>query len=121
VCDSVNEAGTAKCNACGFAAVATGAEIQRAREERLGVSPRRTQPATDFAASVHAALAPLPIWRRLIAVVGGALAVGGVVWLKLAFSWASMGISVLAAIAGFLLFGLAYSGVKGKEKQRHAG
>jgi hypothetical protein len=78
-------------------------------------------PAPDFADSIQAALAPLPPWRRTLAVVGGVISFAGAAWFKITFSLAGYAISALAVVAGVLLVALAYSGVPEREGTRDAG
>lgn len=120
MCDSANEAGTATCSGCGFPAGATGGQIEHARGVGAGHSNSGVQPAPDFAANIQAALAPLPPHRKLLAVIGGALAFVGIVWFKVTFSWSGLAFSALATGAGVLLLALAYSGIVNQEEPRDA-
>jgi hypothetical protein len=121
VCESVNEAGIATCSCCGFPARATGSEIEHARKVRAGSAHSHSQPAPDFTRSIQAALAPLPLYRKIPAVIGGLLAFAGVVWFKITFSWAGIGMSLLTFGIGVLVFALAYYGMEHQEISRDAG
>jgi hypothetical protein len=117
----VNEAGTATCSSCGFAARATGAQIEHARAVRAGISNPRVRPAPDVTASIQAALTALPPYRKIPAIIGGLLAVAGSAWFKVTFSWSGAALSALIFVAGLLLVAWACSGTAVQEGSRDAG
>lgn len=121
VCSSGNPAEADRCSACGFPARASGADIAAARAAKAqGASTPRLVHPQPVVESIAEALAPLPVWRGLFAIVGGLSLLGGMLWLKVALSLASHAWSMLAMIFGFAALGIAYAGREGPTKDgRH--
>jgi hypothetical protein len=63
----------------------------------------------------------LPLHRKAPALIGGMLVFAGIVWFKLAFSWAGLASSALTVVAGLLLVAFAYSGIEHQKGPRNAG
>ena len=109
VCEASNPAGADACHECGFPAKATGREIASARIARTsGAKPSPIKDTSAFA-SIAEALRPLSIWRKALAILGGALLFGGMIWFKIAFSLAEVAWSIAAVISGFGAVALAYA------------
>jgi hypothetical protein len=62
--------------------------------------------------SIVDALAPLPLWRRFIAVGGALVSAGAVLWLKVTFSLAGVMGGLAGLLAGLALMVLAIAGVE---------
>jgi hypothetical protein len=104
-CDASNPATAALCTTCGFPARATAKQIDAARAAGTSVTAKpielQGRSAIDAIAQT---LAPLPMWRQALVVIGGLLGIGGIVWLKLAWSFAGTAWSLGAVALGIVLF-----------------
>jgi ribosomal protein L37E len=103
-CEASNPPGTDPCSSCGFPARATGRQIDAARAAKTtaAAKPIVLQKRSAFAA-IADALSPLPMWRQVLAAIGGLLAVGGALWLKLTMSFPGIASSLGATILGIVL------------------
>jgi hypothetical protein len=111
-CDASNSAEANACASCGFPANATGKQIVAARALN-GPAANALKSSVDASKpSITELLSPLTLWRKVIAVSGMALMLGGLLWLKVTFSFIEAAMSVGASAAGLLLLALAYAGAK---------
>lgn len=98
------------CAQCGFPARATGREIARAKAEygsrAAQVSQVDLRPEATHRGLLDL-LVPLSTWRRVVAITGVALAAGGGVVVKIAWSFAGLRWGALALAAGLTIAGLA--------------
>lgn len=103
-CETSNPATASLCSACGFPARATGRQIDEARATRTTAAAKPiVQQERSASYAIAQALAPLPPWRQTLAVIGGLLGAGGVVWLKLAWSFDGIAWGLGAMLLGILL------------------
>lgn len=109
-CKSSNGAGTQVCQACGFPAEATGAEIQ---EAVTGVERVPSQSRKEFLAARREEIAALPWWKkpftyflRVMQFVGAIVFWGGI--FDLSLQGIALGFTVVIAAE------LIYQFVKGK-------
>ncbi|WP_457328688.1 hypothetical protein [Rhizobacter sp. P5_C2] len=103
-CEASNAPGTDPCSSCGFPARATRRQIDAARAARTTAAAKPIVPQRRSAIdSIADALSPLSMWRQVVAVIGGLLAVGGVLWLKLTMSFPGLASSLAATILGIVL------------------
>lgn len=113
-CSEANEPLAGVCAACGFPACASGSDIAAARAAReTGAEARR--PAVREASDLDSfadALAPLPLWRQVIAVCGALVSAGGCLWLKVTFSLVGVMWSIAGMVAGLALMVLAFAGLE---------
>jgi hypothetical protein len=104
ICEASNQATAALCSACGFPARATGKQIDAARAAGTTTAAKpielQERSAIDSIAQV---LAPLPMCRQALAVIGGLLGIGGAVWLKLTWSFTGIAWSLGAMMLGIVL------------------
>lgn len=113
-CSEVNGPTFGVCSACGFPACAKGTDIVAARASRETHAKARrpaVRKSSDLA-SFADALAPLPWWRRVVAVCGVLAAAGGILWLKVTFSLAGALWSLAGLVAGLALVVLAFAGIE---------
>jgi hypothetical protein len=99
------------CSACGFSARATGADIAAARAAKAkGAGPRSAIRDKSAFEAIAEALSPLPFWRQFLAVCGGLFLLGGLLWLKITFSFAGLAWSAVAAVVGLATMAVAFAG-----------
>lgn len=107
-CDASNPPRADLCAACGFPARATGKQIGAARASKATAARPGIVPADRSAIdSLIAALSPLPMWRKVLVVLGGSLCVGGAFWLKVTMSLAGVAWGLGALALGMLVAGLS--------------
>lgn len=114
ICEESNPPGETACHACGFPAKATGGEVAAARVARAGKKKPSQIKDSSAVESIAEALRPLSLWRKVLAIVGGALLFGGMIWFKIAFSLAEVVWSIAAVISGLGAVALAYAAVHAK-------
>jgi hypothetical protein len=121
-CGAGNLAAADVCSACSFSARATGADIATARAANAkGSSPRPSIRDKSAFEAVAEALSPLPFWRQFLAVCGGLLLLGGLLWLKITFSFAELAWSAVAEIVGLATMALAFAGHNSSASPVHQG
>ena len=112
-CESVNEPSSVTCSNCGFPARASGRRIAEVQASKLGAQTRSDLSNSGGAfEKFDEYLRPLSPWRRAVAIFGFAVASGGMIWLKVTFSWLQMGIAMLTFFTGAALMGAASIGAK---------
>jgi hypothetical protein len=118
ICPAANPPDATVCQSCGFPARASGIQIEAAREARKQGSNKPVLiKQTSTVDSIANALAPLPAWRKVLAILGGILLTSGLLWLKfLILSFAEIAWSLLAMFIGLAVMGLAYAGVDEKPR-----
>jgi hypothetical protein len=103
-CEGANPPHIDHCTSCGFPARATGRQIDAARAAGTTTAAKpielQERSAIDSIAQV---LAPLPMCRQALAVIGGLLGIGGAVWLKLTWSFTGIAWSLGAMMLGIVL------------------
>jgi hypothetical protein len=111
-CSEVNEPTISVCAACRFPACARGADIAAARAARETEAKARCPVVrkTGDIDSIADLLAPLPLWRRVIAVCGALASAGGCLWLKVTFSLVGVLWGIAGLVGGAALTGLAFAG-----------
>jgi len=112
ICDASNSAEASTCASCGFPAKATGKQIEAAKALRTPKASITESSDDANKPSIAELLSPLTLWRKVIAALGMVLIAGGLLWLKITFSFVEATMSVGAFAAGLLLLALAYAGAE---------
>ena len=115
VCGEANQPAALTCATCGFPARASGRQIEAARaarnQDKAVLVQRVKIEEKSTIGLVSDALSPLPIWRRVVAIVGSAVMLAGLLWFKVVFSFTEAAWCVVTVICGLAMLGYAYAGV----------
>ena len=111
-CEASNSPGADLCAACGFPARATGRQIEAARASRATAArPRIVLADRSAIDSLIEALSPLPMWRKVLVIIGGLLCTGGALWLKVTMSLAGVAWGLGALALGVVVAALSQVGL----------
>ncbi len=109
VCACSNKATSVRCEHCGFPGQATGKEITDARQKYHGTTPSSAVPKDNSLRSLQVLFAPLPLWRKSIAMTALFVATSAGLVAKASLSIESVLLAFAVLLVAMLVFGLAMS------------